>query len=60
MDELAFNVVKTFSMGLCLSINTISGVGLYVDNEAYKHMTFNKKTFDKLQDIGGIYLGGTW
>jgi hypothetical protein len=60
VDELASSVLKTFSMGLCLSINTIPGVGLYVDNEAYKNMNFNKKSFDKLQDRGGIYAGGTW
>ena len=60
MDELASSVVKTFSMGLCLSINTIYGVRSYVDNEAYKHMTFNKKAFEKLQDTGSIYAGGAW
>jgi hypothetical protein len=50
VDELASKLETTFSMVSCLSTNTISGVGWYVDSGASKHMTFNKKAFNKLQE----------
>jgi hypothetical protein len=50
VDELASKLETTFSMVSCLSTNTISGVGWYVDNGASRHMTFNKKAFNRLQE----------
>jgi hypothetical protein len=50
VDELAFRLEITFSIIWCLSTNTISSVGWYMDNGASKHMTFNKKVICKLQE----------
>ena len=48
VDELAPKLKTTLSMVSCLSTNTVSGVGWYVNNGASRHMTFNKKAFSKL------------
>ena len=45
MDKLASKFETIFSMVSCLSSNTMSVVGWYVDSEASRHMAFNKKAF---------------
>jgi hypothetical protein len=49
-DGLASKLKTIFSMVLCLSINTISIVGWYLDSGASGHMSFNEKVFNKLQE----------
>ena len=43
VDWLISKFDTIFSIVSCIFINTIYGVGWYVDNRAFKHMTFNKK-----------------
>ena len=50
MDELSSKLETHFSMVSCLSSNTMSRVGWYVDSGASKHMTSNKRAFSKLQE----------
>jgi hypothetical protein len=49
-DELASRLETDFSMVLCLSTNIVSAVRWYVDSVASKHMTFNKKAFNRVQE----------
>jgi hypothetical protein len=38
-----------FSMVFCLSSNTISSIGWYVDNGASRHTTYDRPLFSRLQ-----------
>jgi hypothetical protein len=42
-----------FSMISCLSSNTASSVGWYVDSGASRHMTYDRKLFNKFQEQEG-------
>jgi hypothetical protein len=53
VDELASTLEISLSMVSCLSTNTISGVGWYVNNGTPRDMTFNK-AFCKLQEQDGM------
>jgi hypothetical protein len=53
VDELASQLETTFSMVSCLSSNTVSSVGWYVDSGASRHMTYDRKLFNKLQEQEG-------
>jgi hypothetical protein len=46
-----FNIY--ISMVSYLSSNTISSVGYYVDNEASRHMTYDRKLFNGFQEQEG-------
>jgi hypothetical protein len=50
VDELASKLETSFSMVSCLSTNTISGVGWYVDSGASKHMTFNLEDLQQVSE----------
>jgi hypothetical protein len=50
VDELSSKLETHFSMVSCLSSNTMFGVVWYVDSGASKHMTSNKRAFNKLQE----------
>jgi hypothetical protein len=51
VDELI--TMLTFTTTLCLSTNTGFGDEWYVDNGALRHMTYNKKIFNMLQEQEG-------
>jgi hypothetical protein len=50
VDELSSKLEIHFFMVLCLSSNFVFGVVWYVDSGASKHMTSNKRAFNKLQE----------
>lgn len=49
-DELASRLKTTFSMVSFLSTYIVFGFTWYVDSGASRHMTFNKKAFNKVQE----------
>jgi hypothetical protein len=53
VDELSSQLETTFSMVSCLSSNIVSSVGWYVDNGASRHMTYDKKLFNRFQEQEG-------
>jgi hypothetical protein len=62
VDELTTRIdVKIFSIVLCLSSNTISSVGWYVDNGSLRYMTYDIKVSNMFQEQEGVIcveLGG--
>jgi hypothetical protein len=48
VDKGSFDLQHTFSMVSYLSSNIVSIVGWYVDRDALKHMTYDKKLFNKI------------
>ena len=51
MDKLTVGLDTTFAMVSCLSTNTISVVGWYVDNGASRHVTLNISVLFKLEEL---------
>jgi hypothetical protein len=41
------------ALAFFLSSNTMSSVGWYVDNEASRHMTYDKSLFSRIQELEG-------
>jgi hypothetical protein len=50
VDELITRHDTTFAMLSCLSTNTVSGVGSYVDSGASRDMTTNGSTLFRLEE----------
>jgi hypothetical protein len=53
LDELESKLETAFSMVSCLSTNTVSSVGWYVDSGASRHMTYDRKIFSRFQEQEG-------
>jgi hypothetical protein len=49
VDELKIRIDTTFALVLCLSTNTISSFGWYVDSGASRHMTYDINIFNVFQ-----------
>jgi hypothetical protein len=49
VDELKIRIDTTFVLFLCLSTNTISSFGWYVDSGASRHMTYDINIFNVFQ-----------
>jgi hypothetical protein len=58
LDELESKLETTFSMVSCLSTNTVSSVGWYVDSGASRHMTYDKKIFKQVSRARGRNVSG--
>jgi hypothetical protein len=52
VDKLTTRLDTTFAMVSCLSMKTISGDRWYVDSRALRHMTCDKKIFNKFHARG--------
>jgi hypothetical protein len=56
VDDLTTKLDTHFSMVSSLSTYTVSGVGWYVDSGASRHMTYDKKIFNRFQEQEGGML----
>jgi hypothetical protein len=50
LGELESKLEIAFSMDYCLSINRVSSVGWYVVSGASRHMTCDRKSFNKFSE----------
>jgi hypothetical protein len=56
VDDLTAKLDTHFAMVSSLSMYTVSGVGWYVDSGASRHMTYDRKIFNRFQEQEGGML----